>query len=79
MPIAKVSLAHAARIIPAHPSSLRRALDHFGIRERNANGQREMDEPIAKLMRHSKQRSGYLYPRHINTREKLLAAALELA
>jgi hypothetical protein len=79
MTIATIPLARAARTIPTDPSSLRRALNRFGIVERGDDGQRMVDERIVKLFQRTKRSSGYLYPRTIDTRAKLMSAAVRHA
>jgi hypothetical protein len=77
MAIASITLAKAALAIPTDQSCLRRALNRFGIVERQADGQRVIDPRIVQLFAETKRTSGYLYPRTIDTRDKLLAAASE--
>jgi hypothetical protein len=76
---ALIPFAEAARAIPTDPTSLRRACNRFGLFQYGDDRQRRVPEGVVALMRRSKQNSGYLYPRHINTLDKLLAAASEIS
>jgi hypothetical protein len=76
MQFGKIPLARAARAIPTDQSSLRRALNRFGIFEYGDDGQRQLDERIVRLFHHSKKKSGYLYPRSVDTLDKLMSAAI---
>jgi hypothetical protein len=79
MATATIPLTEAARTIGADYSVLRRALNRFGLIEHPSNGQRRvMDVRIARFFAHSRRASGYLYPRDINTIDKLLEAASKL-
>jgi hypothetical protein len=79
MATATIPLTQAARTIGADYSVLRRALNRFGLIEHPSNGQRRvMDARIVRFFAHSRRTSGYLYPKSINTVEKLLGAASKL-
>jgi hypothetical protein len=73
-----IPLTEAARTIGADYSVLRRALTRFGLINHPSDGQRVMDARIVRFFAHSRRASGYLYPRDINTLDKLLAAASKL-
>jgi hypothetical protein len=75
MTIAQMPLAKAAEAIPTDPSCLRRALNRFGLVDRQDDGQRVIDTRIVALFAQNKRASGYLYPKAIDTLDKLLAAA----
>ena len=79
MTTAAIPLVQAARAIPTDPSSLRRALNRFGLNDRQDDGQRIVDPRVVRLFQYTKKTSGYLYPRAIDTRDKLLAAASEIS
>jgi hypothetical protein len=79
MVTATIPLTEAARTIGADYSVLRRALNRFGLIAHPSNGQRRvMDARIVRLFAHYRRTSGYLYPKHIDTVEKLRAAASKL-
>jgi hypothetical protein len=75
---AAIPLVQAALIIPTDPSSLRRALNRFGINDRQEDGQRVVDPVIVRLFQRTKEASGYLVPYRIRSRDQLLAAAAEI-
>jgi hypothetical protein len=79
MTIALIPLAQAAEAIPTDPSCLRRALNRFGLVDRQDDGQRVIDKRLVQLFAQTKQTSGYLYPRACTTLEQLFAAASEIA
>jgi hypothetical protein len=73
-----IPLTEAARATGADYSVLRRALNRFGLIDHQDDGQRVIDARIARFFAHSRQISGYLYPRSIDTPAKLWAAASKL-
>jgi hypothetical protein len=74
-----IPLTEAAREIGSDYSVLRRALNRFGLIEHPSNGQRRVtDVRIARLFAHYRRTSGYLYPKNIDTVEKLKNAASKL-
>jgi hypothetical protein len=79
MGTATIPLTEAARTIGTDYSVLRRALNRFGLIEHPSNGQRRvMDARILRFFAQTKRASGYLYPKSIDTVEKLIAAASKL-
>lgn len=73
-----IPLAQAAKTISIDKSSLRRALNRFGIVDRQDDGQRVIDPRIVALFAQTRRTSGYLYPRTIDTLDKLLATASQI-
>jgi hypothetical protein len=73
-----IPLTEVARATGADYSVLRRALNRFGLIDHQDDGQRVIDARIARFFAHSRQISGYLYPRSIDTPAKLWAAASKL-
>jgi hypothetical protein len=69
-----IPLSQAARTIGAAPSVLRRALNRFSLNEKQ-NGQRVIPTEVAHLFARTRQQSGYLYPRNIDSLDALLRAA----
>lgn len=71
-------LMQAARFLGSHPAALRKAINRFGIVERDG-GQRVIPNDILALFHRTKTVSGYLYPTWIRTHHDLITAAAETA
>jgi hypothetical protein len=73
----RTTLAQAALILRSHPAALRKAINRFGIVERDGR-QRVIPNDILALFRRTKAVSGYLYPAWVRTHDDLIAAAAEV-
>ncbi len=60
-----IPLIQAARTISTDPSSLRRALNRFGLLDRRDDGQRVVDERIVRLFARRPRSTYYDAPRRI--------------
>ena len=67
-------LMQAARFLGSHPAALRKAINRFGIVERDG-GQRVIPNDILALFHRTKTASGYLYPAWVRTHDDLITAA----
>jgi hypothetical protein len=74
-----VLLAKAAKTIGVERQTLRRACNRLGLRDRRPDGQRVIPAEVVRLFARTRQFSGYLYPKNINSLDSLLRAANELA
>jgi hypothetical protein len=52
---------------------LRRAIERFGIQEKDERGQRLVPIALVKAFKASREASGYLYPKSVRTVDDLLA------
>ena len=71
-------LTQAARVLRSHPAALRKAINRFGIVNRDGR-QRVIPNDVLALFRRTKAVSGYLYPAWIRTPDDLIAAAAEIS
>ena len=70
-------LTQAARVLRSHPAALRKAINRFGIVNRDGR-QRVIPNDVLALFRRTKAVSGYLYPAWVRTPDDLIAAAAEI-
>ena len=73
-----IPLVKVAQQLGMDPSSVRRALNKFALTDKREDGQRVIPESVVALFVDTRTRSGYLYPRTCDTRDKLLAAATKM-
>jgi hypothetical protein len=74
---ASTPLTLSARILGSHPAALRKAINRFGIVERDGR-QRVIPNDVLALFRRTKAVAGYLYPAWVRSRDDLLGAAAKI-